>query len=78
MATTKEKNNDRLLSLEQVADILAVSRRTVYRFRDSGFMPPAIKLGRMLRWRESEIQEWITAGCPHFWRTQRPKQNTRR
>jgi len=41
-----EQDIKRLLDINQVAARLSVSRRTVIKFRDTGFMPPAIKLGR--------------------------------
>lgn len=64
-----EKDIERLLNVDEVADRLSVSVRTVYNFRDSGFMPPSIKLGGAVRWRERDIQEWIADGCPNVQRT---------
>lgn len=72
-----EKEIERLLKVDEVAERLSVSRRTVYRFRDSGFMPPAIKLGGAVRWRERDIQEWIADGCPNMRRTRWTPRRTR-
>lgn len=53
-----------LLSVKDVCEMLGCSRRTVYRLKDAGQMPPSIKIGGMVRWRPDEIQSWISAGCP--------------
>jgi excisionase family DNA binding protein len=54
-----------MLRIEQVAAMLAVSRRTVYRMLDAGQLPEPIRFGkRMLRWLSSQITEWIAKGCP--------------
>jgi predicted DNA-binding transcriptional regulator AlpA len=49
---------------EGVAARLRVSPRHVWRMRDAGSMPPPIRLGRLVRWRASAIDDWIAAGCP--------------
>lgn len=62
--TTTAEEPDRLLSVGQVAELLQCSSRTVYRLADSGHMPRPRKLGNLVRWPWSEIQEWIANGCP--------------
>ena len=53
-----------LIDVETVAEILGCSQRHVYRLSDSGRMPRPIKLGSLVRWSASGIQEWIDQGCP--------------
>jgi len=53
-----------MLKVEEVADILKCSARTVYRLADAGKMPPPCRLGAMVRWSAAAIDAWIAAGCP--------------
>lgn len=59
------KVSERLLSVDEVAARVGISRRTVWRLRDAGVLPPSVKLGgRLCRWRAADIDRWIQAGCP--------------
>ncbi len=53
-----------LLSVEAVAAMLGCSPRHVYRLADGGRMPAPVKLGALVRWPKSAIEEWVAAGCP--------------
>jgi predicted DNA-binding transcriptional regulator AlpA len=53
-----------LVSALQVAELLAVSCRTVWRLDSGGRLPRPVKIGGQTRWRRSEIENWIAAGCP--------------
>ncbi|MCK4373890.1 MAG: helix-turn-helix domain-containing protein [Candidatus Brocadiae bacterium] len=53
-----------LLGVEGVAEMLQCSPHTVRRLANSGRMPRPVKLGRLARWRRSELEEWIAHGCP--------------
>ncbi|MCC6407688.1 MAG: helix-turn-helix domain-containing protein [Planctomycetes bacterium] len=44
--------------------MLGVSPATVRRLRVTGRIPPAIRIGRSVRWCASELRRWIDAGCP--------------
>ena len=50
--------DDKLLTLNDLADYLSVSRRTVYRLMKGESMP-AYRLGSHLRFRRGEIDEWL-------------------
>lgn len=48
------------VSLDDIAEHLGVSRDTVYRWIDRGL--PAHKLGRLWKFKVSEVDEWLRAG----------------
>ena len=48
-----------LLTTEEVAEYLRVNKYTVYRFVSEKQLP-AIKLGRKLRFDQSDVEEWLT------------------
>ena len=60
----KQGTAAQLLDVEVVAEILGCSERHVYRLSDSGRMPRPVRLGGLVRWSASAIQEWIDQGCP--------------
>ena len=53
-----------LLSAEQLARLLQVSKRTLWRLRSAGRLPEPLVLGCSVRWRAAEIESWVLAGCP--------------
>ena len=53
-----------LLTVKEVAEMLGLSERTVYRLSDAGNMPSPVKLGAAVRWRVKELDSWIEEGCP--------------
>lgn len=53
-----------LMTKEQLAELLQVSTRTVYRRVMEGSLPAPVKIGDTSRWRKYEIEEWIQSGCP--------------
>jgi len=48
----------KLLTVEEVAELLSVKKSTIYSWTHSGFIPH-VKLGNKLRFKESEIEKWI-------------------
>mgnify|MGYP006273288665 CR=1 FL=1 len=48
-----------LLTPRDVADMLRVSVRTLYRWIDHGHVTPPLRLGRSLRWRRDDIDRWL-------------------
>jgi excisionase family DNA binding protein len=64
-AVEAEKTND-LLDITRVSQILRCSERHVYRLCDSGRMPPKLRVGRLVRWRRSDIEQWLVEGCPRW------------
>jgi predicted DNA-binding transcriptional regulator AlpA len=43
---------------------MQVSPRTLWRLLSAGKLPEPIRVGRSVRWRMSDIREWIDSGCP--------------
>jgi excisionase family DNA binding protein len=56
---TSDDEHDRLLSIEDVADMLQLPVRTIYQQRSRGLFCPAYKIGRHLRWKRSDLLAWI-------------------
>jgi predicted DNA-binding transcriptional regulator AlpA len=49
-----------LMTADDVAHVLRVSRRTVFRLRQRGDLPRPVELGRgVVRWRTSEIAAYV-------------------
>lgn len=61
-----------LIDVRGVAELLDCSPRHVYRLSDAGKMPKPVHLGALVRWNRSEIDSWLSAGCPAV-RTVGPK-----
>lgn len=53
-------NTDRMLTAAEVAGLLGVSIKTVLNWHERGKLP-SYKLGRAVRFRESEILAWLAA-----------------
>jgi predicted DNA-binding transcriptional regulator AlpA len=62
--TYREPINDQLIDVERVAAIAGISTSTVRRLSASGGIPKPVRLNRQCRWRLSEINAWLAAGCP--------------
>jgi len=58
-----------LLDVKDVAKLLRVSVRTVWTWRDMGRLPAPVKIGRCVRWRRQDVEEWIDRGCPDMGNT---------
>jgi excisionase family DNA binding protein len=68
--TSRESNRSGLsvptlaLTAVQVAQVLGVSRATVWRMHASGRLPSPVRFGRVVRWRQDELEAWLRAGAP--------------
>ena len=49
---------NRLLTPDEIADLLGVQKSTIYQWTHQGFIPH-VKLGRFVRFREKTVMEWI-------------------
>ena len=53
-----------LMDVGQLARMLDVSTRTLWRMLSAGQLVEPIKLGGSTRWRRRDVEEWVEAGCP--------------
>lgn len=53
-----------LLTVRDLASKLKVSTRQVWKLRSSGKLPDSVNISRSVRWRASDIDEWVRLGCP--------------
>jgi excisionase family DNA binding protein len=51
----------RLLTQKESADLLRLSERTLERLRLQGTGPHYVKAGRLVRYRECDLEAWIAA-----------------
>ena len=71
MVDTKLSDAVRLIDVDEVKKIIALSKPTIWRHHESGIMPPGLKIGRSVRWilrsgdPRTGICDWLEAGCPH-------------
>lgn len=52
-----------LLSVKQVAGVLGISTRHVWKLVASGRLPKCVRLSRSVRWRRADIEAFVAAGC---------------
>ena len=50
---------EQLMDATRVAEMLCISKRTLYRLIAEGLFPQPIKLGAVSRWRSSEVSAFI-------------------
>lgn len=54
-----------MLTIRQLATKLNVSTMTIRRYHTAGLIPPPKRPGgRLLRWDERDIDEWLASNCP--------------
>jgi predicted DNA-binding transcriptional regulator AlpA len=53
-----------LLNVKDVARVLGFSVRQIRRWDYDRRLPAPIKFNRRKRWRKSDIEAWVAAGCP--------------
>ena len=55
----------KLINAEELAKLMRVSERTLWRLLSGHKLPEPVRIGRNTRWRLAEVEEWIERGCPH-------------
>ncbi|MBL8820377.1 MAG: helix-turn-helix domain-containing protein [Planctomyces sp.] len=60
---TTQLTNQALMSARQVAELLNISTRTLWRLKSAGRLPAAIRIGKSIRWRREDLNTWIEEGC---------------
>ena len=63
-ATLDPEHLRELLTAAESADMAGVAKRSWWRYVSSGKAPAPVRLGGAVRWRRSELADWIAAGCP--------------
>jgi excisionase family DNA binding protein len=53
-----------LYTVDDIAQLLQCSTRNVWKLSDAGMLPGMTRIGRLVRWRAKDINDWIAAGCP--------------
>lgn len=53
-----------LLDVQAVAEMFDCSPQHVRRLSDGGRMPRPLQIGSLLRWRRTDLDAWLAAGCP--------------
>lgn len=64
---TRQTNqtSQKLLTAQAVGAKLSLSKRAVFRMRSAGLICSPVKVGvGAIRWRQSDIEQWIALGCP--------------
>jgi prophage regulatory protein len=53
-----------LIGAEEVARMLDISPRSVWRLLSAGKLIEPVRIGGNTRWRFAEVRQWIADGCP--------------
>jgi predicted DNA-binding transcriptional regulator AlpA len=53
-----------LITVREVAAALRVSPRQIWKLNSTERLPAPVRLSRSVRWRASDIAEFIRLGCP--------------
>jgi prophage regulatory protein len=65
MSQTEDVDVERVfVTARQLAIMLQVSKRTLWRLRSAGKIPRPMRLGGVVRWKLDDILQWMAAGCP--------------
>jgi len=60
---TLEIGQPLLISADELARLLGISTRTIWRRLSGGEIPKPVRLGKSVRWRLADIESWIDGGC---------------
>jgi predicted DNA-binding transcriptional regulator AlpA len=53
-----------LISADDLAALMQISTRTLWRLLSAKQVPKPIRLGGSTRWRLDQVRKWIEQGCP--------------
>ncbi len=53
-----------LVTAAELAGMMQISTRTLWRLRSAGSIPQPVRLGGAVRWRRDELLDWMARGCP--------------
>lgn len=65
MATNEQElmHTKLLWTTKEVAGLLGSGERSVWRWSRSGAMPAPVKINGAVRFRRSEVEDWVEGGC---------------
>jgi excisionase family DNA binding protein len=49
----------KLLTIDDLADCLGVPKGTLYQWRTKGYGPTGIRVGKYVRYRPDDVENWI-------------------
>ncbi|MFO7194036.1 MULTISPECIES: helix-turn-helix domain-containing protein [Thermocrispum] len=49
----------KLLSVEDLSDILGIPVNTLYQWRTKGYGPPGCRMGKYVRYRPEDVMQWV-------------------
>ena len=58
MATTTAKPEP-LMGVDDLAEFLGIPKHSIYAWRKTNGGPPAHRIGKHLRWRREDVEEWL-------------------
>jgi predicted DNA-binding transcriptional regulator AlpA len=63
-----------LIDAHTLANLLSIAKSTLYRLQAEEAIPAPVQVGRLKKWRLTEILDWIEADCPphSVWVHRRP------
>jgi predicted DNA-binding transcriptional regulator AlpA len=64
MQRMKQEQSARLIKASELAEMLGVSMRHLWRMKAARELPKPIRLRRSVRWLLSDVEEWLGLGCP--------------
>ena len=64
MSQTAQIEEPLLISADELAVLLGMSARTIWRMLSMGKIIEPLRIGGSTRWRLEEVRQWIDEGCP--------------
>lgn len=64
MKSTATKQSTMLVTAKELAEMLSVSTRHIWRLKAMAKLPKAIEIGHCVRWKLVDISDWLAMGCP--------------
>lgn len=49
----------KLLSIDDLSDVLGVPVNTLYQWRTKGYGPTGLRVGKYVRYRPGDVQAWV-------------------
>ena len=53
-----------LLGVKEAADLIGVSAKTFRRMHERGETPKVVRVGKLLKWKRTDLKLWLELGLP--------------